>query len=248
MSATDHVVYPPLNTLKPIAEELWIVDGPAIRFGAPMLKMDFPTRMTVIRLASDALFIHSPTMLTPELKNEIDELGKPAWIVGPNRIHYWWIPEWRNAYPKATVYLAPRIREQAADHIDFPASELTGTTGYPWDAAIATLPVAGDYMTEFEFFRHASRTLVLTDLIENFEPDKLGFGARWLAWAGGALDPDGQMPRDMRPTFSRRKDELRQAVATMIGWQPERMILAHGRWYERDAVGELRRAFRWLEN
>jgi hypothetical protein len=34
----------------------------------------------------------------------------------------------------------------------------------------------------------------------------------------------------------------------MIGWQPERMILAHGRWYERDAVGELRRAFRWLEN
>lgn len=119
MSGTDHIVYPPLNTLKPIARELWIVDGPAIRFGAPLVKMNFPTRMTVVRLAGDALFIHSPTPLTPGLKSEIGELGRPCWLVGPNRIHYWWIPEWRNAYPEAAIYLAPRIREQAGDHIDF---------------------------------------------------------------------------------------------------------------------------------
>ncbi|BCH33916.1 hypothetical protein MesoLjLc_58460 [Mesorhizobium sp. L-8-10] len=246
MSDTDHVVYPPLNTLKPVAQDIWIVDGPAIRFGPPMLKMSFPTRMTVIRLAGNALFVHSPTTLAPQLKTEMDGLGNPAWIVGPNRIHYWWIPEWRNTYPGAAVFLAPRIREQAGDHIDFPTDELKGATGHPWDDAIATLPVAGSYMTEFVFFHRASRTLVLTDLIENFEPERLGYGARWLAWAGGVLDPDGQMPRDMRLTFSRQREELRQAVGTMIGWQPDRVILAHGRWYERDAVEELRRAFRWL--
>ncbi|MGO4840567.1 DUF4336 domain-containing protein, partial [Rhizobiaceae sp. 2RAB30] len=111
---------------------------------------------------------------------------------------------------------------------------------------IATLPAAGSYMTEFVFFHRASRTLVLTDLIENFEPDKLGFGERWLAWAGGALDPDGQTPRDMRLTFAMQREELRHAVETMIDWQPDRVILAHGRWYQTDAVAELRRAFRWL--
>ena len=29
-------------------------------------------------------------------------------------------------------------------------------------------------MTEVEFFHHPTRTLVLTDFIENFEPSKLG--------------------------------------------------------------------------
>jgi hypothetical protein len=32
----------------------------------------------------------------------------------------------------------------------------------------------------------------------------------------------------------------------MIGWNPVRIILAHGKWYERDGANELRRAFRWL--
>jgi hypothetical protein len=37
------VTYPPLNTLKPVAEDVWIADGPAIRFGPPGLKLPFPT-------------------------------------------------------------------------------------------------------------------------------------------------------------------------------------------------------------
>ena len=241
----DHVTYPPLDTLKPIAEDVWIVDGPAIRFGMPFAKMAFPTRMTVIRLG-DALFVHSPTSLGPALQREVDALGSPRWIVAPNRIHYSWVPDWRQAYPDAAIYLAPRIREQARGRIDFPAQELSAASGYPWDGVIATLPVRGSFMTEVEFFHRPSRTLVLTDLIENFEAARLGPGARLLAWFGGVLDPDGAMPRDMRFTFSRNKAELRAAVETMIGWQPERIVLAHGRWYDKDAVAELRRAFRWL--
>jgi hypothetical protein len=27
------ITYPPVNTLKPVAQNVWIVDGPAIRFG-----------------------------------------------------------------------------------------------------------------------------------------------------------------------------------------------------------------------
>lgn len=243
---TTHATYQPLNTLKPIADDVWIVDGPVIHFGAPLVKMPFPTRMTVVRVDRDQLFIHSPTPLPDDLKAEIDALGTPRWIVGPNRIHYWWIPDWRSAYPDAAIYLAPRIREQAAGRIDFPAHDLDGASRYPWDAAIATLPMPGSFMTEFEFFHRASRTLILTDIIENFEPGKLGRAARWLAWFGGALDPDGQTPRDMRLTYARNKAELRAAVETMIAWNPARVVLAHGRWYDRDAVPELRRALRWL--
>lgn len=125
--------------------------------------------------------------------------------------------------------------------------ELAGTRGYPWDGEIDTLPVQGDVMTEAVFFHHRSRTLILTDLIENFEPSKLSnWGLRVLTRLGGVQDPNGQMPRDMRLTFRQHKPELRLAVETMIGWSPARILLAHGRWYDRDGVAELRRAFRWL--
>jgi hypothetical protein len=70
------------------------------------------------------------------------------------------------------VYLAPRIREQSAGRIDFSAQQLDRECGYPWDGEITTLPITGNFMTEIVFFHQRTRTLVLTDLIENFEPDR----------------------------------------------------------------------------
>lgn len=238
--------YPPLNTLKQICDDVWIVDGPSIPFGPPFARMDFPTRMTIIRLAA-GLFIHSPTKLTDSLMAEVAYIGEPRWIIGPNKIHYWWIPDWREAFPGALVYLASGIQERSKGRIDFEHSPLDAATGYPWDADIATLPITGDFMTEVEFFHRLSRTLILTDFIENFEPRKLSLWMRILTKFGGVSDPDGQMPRDMRWTFRRQKPELRRAVEQMIAWSPERVILAHGRWYAEDGEAELRRAFRWLK-
>jgi hypothetical protein len=210
------------------------------------MKMNFPTRMTIIRLA-EGLFVHSPTVLDETLRAEVDALGPVRWIIGPNRIHYWWIPEWRAAYPEAEIWLAPRIREQAGHRIDFETKEILTPHGYPWDDEIHTLPINGSYMTEVEFFHPASRTLVLTDFIENFEPRKLsGWFMRLLTRLGGVADPNGSMPRDMRATFRGQKQQLKAAVETMIGWNPERVILAHGRWYATNGTAELKRAFRWL--
>jgi hypothetical protein len=71
-------------------------------------------------------------------------------------------------------------------------------------------------MTQVEFFHRASRTLILTDLIEAFEPQKLGLVMRWLAWLGAVQHPDGQMLRDMRLTLRKTKRELKSVVETMI--------------------------------
>jgi hypothetical protein len=203
--------------------------------------------MTVIRSGLGELFIHSPTPLVPRLRSEIDTFGTPRWIVGPNRIHYWWIPEWHAAFDDAQVYLAPRIQEQAGRHVELACHALDRQHGYPWGADIATLSVAGSYMTEVVFFHRASRTLVLTDLIENFEPKKIdSLVMRWLTRLSGVQDPDGAMPRDMRLAFRSQKPQLKAAVETMIGWTPERIILAHGPWYDRNGTDALRRAFRWL--
>ncbi|WP_085936897.1 DUF4336 domain-containing protein [Enhydrobacter aerosaccus] len=246
MQTSTPFVYPPLDTLKRVANDVWIVDGPLIRFGPPGLKMPFPTRMTVIR-QSGALFIHSPTPLMPDLRTELEALGQPRWIVGPNRLHYWWIPDWHRAFPGADVYLAPRIVEQARGRIDFAYRPLDRDQGYSWDTFITTLRVAGSFMTEVIFFHQPSRTLLAADLIENFETEKVPFlWVRGLMWLGGVLAPDGQMPRDMRLSYRGQRAALRQAVKRMIALAPDRIIIAHGRWFESDGTAQLQRAFRWL--
>ena len=87
-------------------------------------------------------------------------------------------------------------------------------------------------MTEPVFFHHASRTLILTDLIENFEPAKFSsrFWAQIMKWVGIA-EPDGKTPPDWRATF-RNRAAARESLAQMLAWQPEKIILAHGRCYE----------------
>ena len=238
--------HPSPDTPTRIAEDVWIVDGPRIRFGGFGLKIPFPTRMTLVRLPGGGLFVHSPTALTAGLREAVERLGSPRWLVAPNRIHYWWMPEWHAAWPAAEVYLAPRVREQAGQRIDFEGMPLDRDRGYPWDGSIATLPVAGRFMAEVVFFHRDSRTLLLADLIENFEARSLdAWWMRMLVRLGGALDPHGSMPRDLRLTYSRKV--LRHALATMLSWDPERVVLAHGRWYDRDGAAELKRAFAWLD-
>lgn len=50
----------------------------------------------------------------------------------------------------------------------------------------------------------------------------------------------------MQLSFWRHRDDVRPAVERMIAWHPERIVIAHGRCYDRDGTKELKRAFRWV--
>lgn len=235
--------YWPINVLKSVEDNVWIVDGPIIRVAICGFGMPFPTRMTIVRLADRGLFVHSPTVLTAELKAEVKELGTPRYLIAPSWLHYWWIPQWKRAFPDARVFVAEGVRKRARQHIDFDTEPLEADRGYPWDDGIYTLQARGRFRTEVIFFHKGSRTLILTDFIENFEPRMIdSLFVRLLIRVGGVQDPQGGMPRDMRLTYSRKK--LRSIVEIMLSWNPERIIIAHGRWYERNGAAELRRAFR----
>ncbi|SEK73259.1 protein of unknown function [Roseovarius nanhaiticus] len=242
MSTLNHATgYEPLNTLKPVAPDIWLIDGPALRFYG----MPYSTRCTVIRLNSGDLWVHSPTLLTDNLRDEIAVLGPVRYLVAPNWIHYSHISEWQAAYPGAQSFAAPGVAQRAAKKgalVDFD-HDLTQDAPAAWSDEIDQMIVAGSRVhREAVFFHRASETLILADLIENFETAKLPVWMRPLVWIAGIDDSDGKMPLDMRLTF--RKAPLADCVERMIDWGPQRIILAHGRWYQRDGVGELRRAFR----
>ncbi len=116
-----------------------------------------------------------------------------------------------------------------------------------WAGVLDQVFVPGSLLSEVDFYHRASRTLILTDLIETFEPQRVkSWFYRMLMLAFGCTDPDGKAPYDMQLSFWRTRPEVKAAVEQMIAWAPERIIIAHGRWYERDGVAELKRAFRWV--
>jgi len=239
--------YRPINTLKPVAGEIWLVDGPIIGFRYLGMRLPFPTRMTIVRLSNGSLWVHSPTELTAELRADIENLGPVRHLIAPNRIHYWWIGDWQRAFPDALAHGAPGVRERAAARGIAFDRDLSDQPAPEWAGQIDQLLVPGRYLTEAVFFHRASRTLILTDLIESFEAGKIR--SSWLRLVmrlTGCLHPDGKMPVDLRTTFLGHRREFRQAVRTMLGWRPERVIIAHGHWYAENATAELKRAFRWL--
>lgn len=239
-------VYEPIQVLKPVANNIWVVDGPLINFKG----VDFPTRMTVIRLSAGGLFVHSPVGLTGDLKAQIDSLGNVEHLVSPNRIHYWWVEDWHKVYPEASTWASPGARQAAAKsgwNFDFDLSESAEAI---WEADIDQLIVRGSrVLEEVAFFHKPSRTLILADLIENFEGGYVHSKLlRALMRLAGILDPDGKLPIDLRLSYWGRHRQLKKAVDTMLAWNPEKVIMAHGRWYETDGAAELRRAFRWVKS
>lgn len=241
--------YCPLNVLKPFDRDLWIVDGPIVEMRyLAMGQMPFPTRMTILRLPGGRLWVHSPTELTAGLKEELAVLGPVAWLIAPNRLHWTFLSAWQQAYPEARTFAAPGVEKRAGEG-GFRIDEMLGEAPPDaWAGVLHQLLLRGSFFwAEAVFFHRPTATLILTDLIENFEPGHIE--SRPLAFLmrlGGVLDPEGSTPRDMRLTFLGRRAALRRAVETMLAWEPKRVILAHGRCFEQNANEELRRAFAWV--
>ncbi len=238
-------LYAPTFVLKPVATRLWIADGGIIHFGLGGFRAPFTTRMTVARLLDGSMLLHSPIEPSETLRAQIDALGPVRHIVAPNTLHYWWAPDWKAAYPEARLFAPIALEGHARRPLQIDAHLLSQHSPWPHDFKLVV--VEGGALTEAVLFHRPSRTLILTDLIENFEPDKIrNLFYRVLVRLAGAADPDGKAPIDMRLSFFRHRRALRSAVRQMLEWSPERIIIAHGRWYQQGGTDELRRAFRWV--
>lgn len=244
--AADHQVgYPPLDTPKPVAPSVFIVDS--LLGGA--LGRVLPARMTVFRLPGSGLLLHSPTRHTPGLQCQLEAIGPIRHLVAPNIAHWTFMPGWQRACPKAVTWAAPGLRDRAQvkrsglrlDH------DLSEPAPAAWGGAIALIGVRGGLgFREFAFFHIPSRTLVLTDLILNLEPNKMPAWVRPVARLFGVTEPDGMPPPYLRALFKLKHRAAAQDAQQLLALMPERVVFAHGKWFERDGTAALRRSLRWL--
>ena len=242
-------LYEPINVLKSVGEDLWVVDGPLVKMSFLGISIPFPTRMVVVRLQSGELFLWSPTELVEGLRSQIDGLGPVRHLVSPNKLHYVHIPAWKATYPEAVAWASPGVRERVAyQHVEVSFDrDLVDDPDTAWRGDLDQLVFRGSrFMEEVVFFHRKTQTLILADLIENFEADKIGGVYGKSVRLFGVADPDGKTPIDARLSFLGHKKEARSSFERILAWQSEKVIMAHGRCYDREGTAELHRAFRWL--
>lgn len=228
------------GALEPIAENLWIADGAPV----PFLGIPYPTRMTLARLSDGGLWVHSPIALGPELAAEVSKLGAVRHLVSPNKIHHLFLADWARRWPEARLYAPPGLARRRRD-LHF-AGELGDRPDPAWAAEIDQVVFRGSFaMEEVVFFHRASRTLVIGDLVQKFEPAGLAPWQRRLMRLDGLLGPDGSTPREWRLSFWNRR-AARRALERALAWNPERIVIAHGTWVRRDGREALRRSLAWL--
>ena len=242
-------LYEPINVYKPFASQVGIADGPFEHVALLGAKMPWPftTRMTIIQLASGELFLHSPIAFDAALARRLQSLGRVRHLISPNRGHYAHIGEWARAFPEAIAWASPGVRARArARRVDVQFQrDLTMRPPPDWRDEIDQTILPGAALDEVVFFHRQSKTLIVADTIMNFEPERLRQPYRLIARLAGICSPEGGISPDLRMAFWPKKRDVRGSYEQILSWQPQRIILSHGRCFDANGGMAVRRAFRW---
>jgi hypothetical protein len=239
--APGYLPYEPQLIPKSWAEDIWTVDGPEVAYSLWGLTIPCPTRMTIIRLPGGGLWVHSPVACTPDLVAAVKALGPVTAIIAPNVFHYTHLADWTHAFPQAAVFGVAGLGAKV------PGIAFAVLDDHPpqsWREAIDCHVIALGSFTEAVFLHRASRTLIVTDLMQNFEADRIRNPlVRAVMRMGGATGPNGKPSIEIRIAALRHRAAVREGVRRMLDWQPAGIILAHGACYRSNADAEIGRAF-----
>jgi hypothetical protein len=210
--------------------------------------MPLPVRMTVFRLANGDLLLHSPVRYGDDLRYAIETLGPIRHFVAPSVGHWMFLRDWQRACPEAKTWAVPGLKDRsqvraAGIRID---AELSEHAPEPWAGQFDQVLVEAPVFKEIDFFHRPSRTLVLTDLVLNVEPHDLPPLSRIMARVLGIVAPNGKAPAYVRGLLKLNRAQTSQAAARLVAFNPDRVIFAHGHWFEANGATQLRRSLSWL--
>jgi hypothetical protein len=221
--------------LTQLDDDVWATTRPLSFLG-----LHIGSRTTVIRLPDGGLWVHSPVALNDELRGALDDLGPVRYVVAPNLYHHLHAGDYAAAYPKAELHGAPGLGRKRTDlnlHAEL------GHAPAGWADSLQQIFFPGMLMKETVFFHPASRTLVVCDLLENFESSD-HWPTRMYLKVGGIHGRPG-VSRLLRPAFRDHK-AMRTSLDRVFDWDFDRVVLAHGNVLEHDGPTVLRDSYTWL--
>lgn len=221
--------------LASLTEGIWTRDAPL-----SMLGLQIGTRMSVIRLPSGDLAVHSPIRIDDSTKAEIDALGPVRHVIAPNAFHHLFVGDFVAHYPDARVYAPRKLKTKRADlRIDVELESCEGE----WEGAFEAIPIPGTLLHETALIHTPTRTLISPDILENFETSPHWF-TRWYLKAFG-IHGKAAVGLPLR-VFYRDRKAARGAMDAILEHEIDRIVLAHGDLVTEDAKSTLREAYTWL--
>ncbi len=203
--------------MKAIAENLWV-----LVYSLPLLGADLKRVVTVLRLRSGELIIHSTGPFTAEDAAAIKAVGKPGWILDTMLRHDTFAKQGRETFP-GIPYLAPAGFSKL---VGFPTEALVPAPA-EWGDEVEILRLEGvPSMEEHAVFHRPSRTLIVADLFFNFGP-QAPVWTRFLMLLAVGKKHDPGMARSMRLTV-KDKPALRRSLKAIMAWDFDRVIVGHG--------------------
>jgi len=226
--------------LEEFAPSLFLADGPTV----PFFGFPYPTRMAVARLSDGSAWVWSPVALTEELADEVQAVGPIRHIVSPNKIHHLFLKEWADLWPDARVYAPPGLARRKPE-LRFDA-ELGDEPDPAWAADIDQVIFRGSLaMEEVVFFHRASRTAIICDLIQRHPESSMSGWKGKLMRLDGLVGEHGSTPREWRASFLRR-GPARAARKKLLGWNADRLLIAHGECVKTEAADVITAALSWI--
>ncbi len=214
-----------------LAENLWLLPYPLRLLGA-----DLRRNVTVIRLKSGDLMIHSTGPFTSEDAAAIRALGNPKWMLDVMLRHDTFAKDGLAAFP-GIVYLGPTGYEAV---VKVPVSPLLPA---PWGDELQVVRLEGvPSMEEHAVFHAPSRTLIVADLLFNFGAEASLWTHALLLLAVGARHAPG-VSRSFKFTLKDRA-AFERSLRAVMAWDFDRIIVGHGSVIERNGKSLLADALR----
>ena len=225
------------TSLRALAPDIWIAERPQRFYG-----LEVGTRMTVIRLRDGSLLLHSPVVLDPELRRELDAIGRVRFAVAPNRVHHLYAGDVAAAYPGTKLWVAPGLARKRPDLVF--VDVLGDDAPAEWKDEVDQVFFRGrPYENEVVFLHRASRTLIICDLAFNFGP-RAAAPTRLLMRLIRSYGRFG--PSTLDPWLIRDRRAARQSLERILAWDFDRVVVAHGDVLESGGHEALRLGYSWL--
>jgi len=210
-----------------VAENLWL-----LRYPLRLLGTEIGRTVTLIRLHTGELVIHSTAPFSTSDTSAVKALGRPAWLVEATLFHDTFAEEGRITFP-SIPYLVP----DGFRTVNGGTSSLRNPPP-AWSGELEVLPLEGmPQVREHVFLHRPTRTLIVADLVFNFGLFATPWTRFFFRWGAGIREVPG-MSRLFRFSI-RDRAAFAGSVRQMMGWDFDRLIVGHGDVIESGAKDEL---------
>ena len=216
-----------------IAQGVAVMQYPLRAFG-----IDFHRCVTLLRLTDGRVVIHSSAPFAAEDVEAIRRFGEPSWLVEATLMHDTFARTVRAIFP-GIPYLAPdgfaKLSGVPTQPLDPPPPD--------WAGEIGVLRVGGlRKINEHAFFHHASRVLVLADMLFHFPAESRG-------WPRFFAQRIMRLPRLVGISaffrlMIRDQEAFALSMKKMLEWDFEQIVVGHGGPIEKNAKAIFAQALR----